>query len=106
MLALFKNERPFVFFGVIAMVLALLSLGLAVPVMATFLETGQVPRLPTAVLSASVMLLAFLSMVCGMILDTVTRGRREMKRLAYLQIPAPLSRVPTDSPQVVPIAHR
>jgi glycosyltransferase involved in cell wall biosynthesis len=94
MLVLFKNERPLVFFGIIAIALALLSLGLAIPIFATFVETGLVPRFPTAILSASVMLLAFLSGVCGMILDTVTRGRREMKRLAYLQIPAPLARSP------------
>jgi glycosyltransferase involved in cell wall biosynthesis len=92
MLTLFKNERPMVFFGAGALLLALASVGLAVPVIITFLETGLVPRIPTAVLSASVMLLAFLSAVCGLILDTVTRGRREMKRLAYLQIPAPLAR--------------
>jgi len=89
MLMLFKNERPLVFFGLVATVLALVSLALAVPIFVTFAETGLVPRFPTAILSVSVMLLAFLSVVCGLILDTVTRGRREMKRLAYLQIPAP-----------------
>ena len=89
MLVLFKNERPVMFFGVVATLLALLSIGLSVPVFATYLETGLVPRFPTAILSASLMLLAFLSVVCGLVLDTVTRGRREMKRLAYLQIPAP-----------------
>jgi glycosyltransferase involved in cell wall biosynthesis len=89
MLTLFKNERPVMFFGLVALALGLVSLGLAVPVVATYLETGLVPRFPTAILSASIMLLAFLSVVCGLILDTVTRGRRELKRLAYLQIPAP-----------------
>jgi glycosyltransferase involved in cell wall biosynthesis len=87
MLILLKNERPSFFFSVLALLLAALSVGLAIPVVITFLETGLVPRLPTAVLSASIMLLAFLSIACGLILDTVTRGRREMKRLAYLQVP-------------------
>jgi glycosyltransferase involved in cell wall biosynthesis len=89
MLTLFKNERPVAFFGIAAVVLALTSIGLSIPVIITYLETGLVPRFPTAILSASIMLLAFLSMVCGLVLDTVTRGRREMKRLAYLQIEAP-----------------
>ena len=91
MLLLFKNERPVLFFGLVALALGLLSLGLMIPVVVTYWETGLVPRFPTAILSASIMLLAFLSVACGLILDTVTRGRREMKRLAYLQIPAPAS---------------
>jgi glycosyltransferase involved in cell wall biosynthesis len=89
MLALFKNERPVAFFGLASIVLAVISIGLSVPVVITYLETGLVPRFPTAILSSAIMLLAFLSIVCGLILDTVTRGRREMKRLAYLQVPAP-----------------
>lgn len=93
MVALFKNERPFAFFGIAAVALAIVSVGLAIPIFVTFVETGLVPRLPTAVLSASIMLLAFLSAVCGLVLDTVTRGRRELKRLAYLQISAPSERV-------------
>jgi glycosyltransferase involved in cell wall biosynthesis len=88
-LTLLKNERPFLFFGILAVILALVSLTLAIPLAITYLETGLVPRLPTAVLSASIMLLSFLSLVCGLILDTVTRGRRETKRLAYLQAAAP-----------------
>ena len=88
-LMLLKNERPFLFFGILALILALTSVGLAVPLAITYLEIGLVPRLPTAVLSASIMLLSFLSLVCGLILDTVTRGRRETKRLAYLQTPGP-----------------
>ena len=91
MLILLKNERPAFFFGILALLLALTSVGLAVPLVTTYFETGLVPRLPTAILSASIMLLAFLSMVCGLVLDTVTRGRREMKRLAYLEIAAPAS---------------
>jgi hypothetical protein len=88
-LTLLKNERPLLFFGILAVILALTSLTLAVPLAITYLETGLVPRLPTAVLSASIMLLCFLSLVCGLVLDTVTRGRRETKRLAYLQSAAP-----------------
>jgi glycosyltransferase involved in cell wall biosynthesis len=89
MLTLFKNERPFAFFSLAAAALALTSIGLAIPIIITYFETGLVPRFPTAILSASIMLLASLSLVCGMILDTVTRGRRELKRLAYLQAAAP-----------------
>ena len=89
MLVLFKNERPLLFFGLASVLLTLLSIGLAIPIVITFLETGLVPRFPTAILAASIMLLAFLSLVCGLVLDTVTRGRRETKRLAYLGTPAP-----------------
>jgi len=85
---LFKNERPLFFFTIIFGLLALLSLGLSFPLLLTYLETGLVPRLPTAVLAASTMLLAFLALTCGLILDTVTHGRRELKRLAYLTVPS------------------
>jgi glycosyltransferase involved in cell wall biosynthesis len=84
---LFKDERPMIFFSAAFAVLAALSLALAAPVIAAYFETGQVARLPTAVLSTGIMLLAFLSLACGFILDTVTHGRRELKRLAYLAIP-------------------
>ncbi len=86
---LFRIERPLQFFGLIGAVLALVSIGLAVPVARTYLATGLVPRLPTAVLVTGLMLLASLSFVSGLILDTVTRGRQEMKRLAYLSHRAP-----------------
>ena len=86
---LIKEERPLSFFGWMAGFLVLVSLGFAAPVIATYLESGLVPRLPTAVLSAAIMLLAFLSMTCGLILDTVTRGRKENKRMAYLAAGAP-----------------
>jgi glycosyltransferase involved in cell wall biosynthesis len=84
---LFKHERPMLFFSAIAGVLALLSLALGFPVIEGYIETGLVPRLPTAVLATGIMLLATLSLVTGLILDTVTRGRRELKALAYLAIP-------------------
>ena len=83
---LFKNERPLAFFGLIFALFALLSIGLSVPLVVTYVETGLVPRIPTAVLAVGTMLIGFLSMTCGLILDTVTHGRREIKRLAYLTI--------------------
>ncbi|HZO23259.1 MAG TPA: glycosyltransferase family 2 protein [Steroidobacteraceae bacterium] len=86
-LILMKQEKPLSFFGLVGALLALLSAGLAIPVVHTYLSTGLVPRLPTAVLSMGIMLLAFLSFFCGLILETVTRGRVEAKRLHYLSIP-------------------
>ncbi len=86
---LFRTERPLQFFGLIGAVLALVSIALGVPVVRTYFATGLVPRLPTAVLVTGLILLASLSFVSGLILDTVTRGRREMKRLAYLSHRAP-----------------
>ena len=86
-LSLFKEERPLAFFSIIAGVLALLALILVYPVFITYIETGLVPRFPTAILSTGLMILASLSLTCGFVLDTVTHGRREMKRLFYLSIP-------------------
>jgi len=86
---LFKEERPLAFFTILFALLASLSVILAVPLFITYLETGLVPRFPTAILVTGTMLLAFLSLVCGLILDTVTHGRRELKRLSYLAIAAP-----------------
>ncbi len=86
-LILVKEERPMAFFSAIFAILTTISILLAWPVVTTFMHTGLVPRLPTAVLATGTMLLAFLSLACGVILDTVTRGRREMKRMRYLEIP-------------------
>ena len=86
---LYRAERPLTFFTGIGLVLALASIGLAVPVVVTFLETGLVPRLPTAILTMGLMMLASLSAAVGLVLDTVTRGRREVKLLAYLAHRAP-----------------
>jgi hypothetical protein len=86
-LVLVKEERPLPFFGMIALVLMLGSVALATPLVLEYMDTGLVPRLPTAVLSTGMMLLGFLSLACGLILDTVTRGRRELKRLFYLSLP-------------------
>ena len=88
-LRIFRSEQPLTFFFTICFALAVVSIALAVPIFVTYVETGLVPRLPTAVLSTGLMLLAFLSLACGLILDTVTRARREFKRLAYLQQRAP-----------------
>ncbi len=89
MLTLFKNERPLAFFSWMTLLLALLAVGLSIPVFVTYFETGLVPRFPTAILSSTMMLLAFLSLAVGLVLDTVTRGRREVKRLMYLALPSP-----------------
>jgi heme/copper-type cytochrome/quinol oxidase subunit 3 len=86
---LFKEARPFLFFGIIFLLLAAFSILLGIPVVEDFFQTGLVPRFPTAILAASTMLLAFLSLTCGMILDSVARGRRETKRMVYLSYPAP-----------------
>jgi glycosyltransferase involved in cell wall biosynthesis len=84
-----KEERPLAFFSTIFVFLAALSVFLSVPIVITYMNTGLVPRLPTAVLATGTMLLGFLSLVCGLVLDTVTLGRREAKRMRYLDIPAP-----------------
>lgn len=86
---LYVSERPLAFFGFCGIALAVTSILLSIPVFAEYMRVGLVPRLPTAVLSASMMSCALLSFVCGLVLDNVTRGRHETKRLAYLNIPAP-----------------
>ncbi|MFI4906675.1 MAG: glycosyltransferase [Steroidobacterales bacterium] len=81
---LVKEERPLQFFSTGFCVLAASSIALGIPVVTQYFATGLVGRLPTAVLATGLMILAFLSLMCGLILDTVTRGRRELKRLLYL----------------------
>lgn len=81
---LIKQERPLLFFCVIGAVLALSGILLGLPVVTDFMRTGQVPRLPTAVLATGCEILAALSLVCGLILDSVAVGRLEVKRLGYL----------------------
>jgi glycosyltransferase involved in cell wall biosynthesis len=88
-LHLFRIERPVLFYGGFAALLAIVALVLAAPLVVTFVETHKVPRFPTAILATGLMIVAFLSFGVGLILDTVVRGRREMRRLAYLALPAP-----------------
>jgi len=88
-LNLYRAERPLAFFSGIGLALAIVSIGFAIPIFVTYLETGLVPRLPTAILSMGLMMLAALSAAVGLVLDTVTRGRRETKLLAYLAQRAP-----------------
>jgi glycosyltransferase involved in cell wall biosynthesis len=88
---LYVSERPLVFFGVCSLILASVSSLLFVPILMEYLRAGMVPRLPTAVLSASLMISSLLSLACGLILDNVSTGRLEIKRLVYLSIPAPNS---------------
>jgi glycosyltransferase involved in cell wall biosynthesis len=84
---LVKLEKPLAFFSIGFVLCVLLALVLAAPLAVTYMQTGLVPRVPTAILSSGLVLLGFLSLACGLILDTVTKGRLEAKRLAYLQIP-------------------
>jgi glycosyltransferase involved in cell wall biosynthesis len=86
---LFKAEKPLLFFSLGFFACAILSVLLAIPLFETYFRTGLVPRLPTALLCAALMLLGGILLVCGIVLDTVTRGRAEAKRFAYLAIPAP-----------------
>jgi len=86
---LVREERPLVFFATIAFLFAAVAALIGAPVVSEYLHTGLVPRLPTAVLATGLMVIAFLSLTCGLILDTVTRGRWEAKRMAYLAIPGP-----------------
>jgi glycosyltransferase involved in cell wall biosynthesis len=88
-LKLYRAERPLSLFGAFGLALAIMAVGLAIPIFITYVQEGLVPRLPTAVLSTGLMLLAFLAIACGLILDTVTRGRREAKLIAYLALRAP-----------------
>jgi glycosyltransferase involved in cell wall biosynthesis len=88
-LKLYRSERPLRFFSSIGIALAIMSFGFATPVVVHFIEYGNVPRLPTAILAMGMMLAAFVAIAAGLILDTVTRGRREVKLLAYLEQRAP-----------------
>jgi glycosyltransferase involved in cell wall biosynthesis len=88
-LRIYRSERPLRLFVSFGIAVAAIAIGLAIPIVLTYLETGTVPRFPTAILSTGLMLGALLSFACGLILDTVTRGRREAKLLAYLRHPAP-----------------
>src|SRR3954451_12041101 len=82
---IYRAERPLRFFSAIAVALAFVAIGLAIPIVITFLQQGYVPRFPTAILATGLMLAALLSFASELVLDTVTRGRREIKLLAYLR---------------------
>ncbi len=93
-LKLVKEERPLQFFGVAGMVLLAGGIALGLPVVIEFFQIGLVPRLPTAVLATGLVLLSFLSFAAGLILDSVARGRKELKRLVYLGFPPPGAQLP------------
>jgi glycosyltransferase involved in cell wall biosynthesis len=86
---IYRSERPLPFFSAIGAALAIVAVGLAIPIFITFVQQGNVPRFPTAILATGLMLAALLSFASGLVLDTVTRGRREIKLLAYLRYNAP-----------------
>jgi hypothetical protein len=88
-LTLYRIERPVLFFGLVGGLLSLLALILAIPLLVTYVHTGLVPRMPTAILVTGIVIVAVLCFFAGLILDTVTRGRREVRRLAYLSLDGP-----------------
>lgn len=88
-IALYRVERPVLFFGVIGALLIAIAMALAVPLVITYVHTGLVPRQPTAILVTGITIVAVLCFFAGLILDTVTRGRSEIRRLAYLSLAAP-----------------
>lgn len=97
---LVQRERPLPFYGTIGAALSALSVGLAIPIFIEFIETSMVPRFPTAILCAAIMLVAFLAFTAGLILDTVTHHRRETRMLEYLRIPSLVSRRGARAPMV------
>ena len=86
---LYRVERPVLFYGSIGALLVVAAIVLAEPLVETYLQTGLVPRFPTAILVTGMVIVAVLCIFAGLILDTVTRGRREVRRLAYLSLNAP-----------------
>jgi glycosyltransferase involved in cell wall biosynthesis len=86
---LYRVERPVLFYGSIGALLVIAAIILAIPLVETYLQTGLVPRFPTAILVTGMVIVAVLCFFAGLILDTVTRGRREVRRLAYLSLSAP-----------------
>ena len=86
---LYRIERPVLFYGAIGALLVALAFILSIPLLVTYMHTGLVPRLPTAILVTGIIIVAVLCFFAGLILDTVTRGRREVRRLSYLSLEAP-----------------
>ena len=99
-LTLYRIERPLLFFGSIGLALGAAAVILAAPLVLTYMETRLVPRFPTAILATGLVILAALCFFAGLILDTVVRGRREVRRLAYLAYPAPGLELPPPSADV------
>jgi glycosyltransferase involved in cell wall biosynthesis len=91
---LFRTERPQLFYSLIGIVLLVTAILIAVPVVVTYVETGLVPRFPTAILATGIAISGLLCFACGLILDTVTQGRREAKMLAYMAASRPQDRLP------------
>lgn len=85
---LYKELRPLRFFGAIGIALLIAALGLGIPLLATYLDTGLVPRFPTAILAMGIGQLGFLSAACGLVLEAIAQGRREAKRMRYLDLQA------------------
>jgi hypothetical protein len=86
---LYRMERPVLFYGSIGAILVIAAILLAIPLVQTYVRTGLVPRFPTAILATGLVIVAVLCFFAGLILDTVTRGRREVRRLAYLSLSSP-----------------
>ena len=84
---LYRIEKPLLFFGALAGLFAAIAVVLSIPLAITYAETGLVPRFPTAIVATGLIVIAFLNLFAGLILDTVVRGRREVRRLAYLAVP-------------------
>jgi glycosyltransferase involved in cell wall biosynthesis len=101
-IVLVKEEKPLQFFSLAGFVLLVIGLALGIPVVIDFLRTGTVARFPTAILATGIVLLSFLSAVCGLVLDSVARGRKEIKRLAYLGIPLPPQTSPAAAGESLP----
>lgn len=85
---LYKELNPFRFFGAIAFALIAAALALGLPIVHTYLQTGLVPRLPSAVLASGIMQLGFMSLGCGLVVESISQGRREAKRMRYLDLQA------------------
>src|SRR5947207_9106664 len=93
---LMRNERPLLFFTWIGFFLTLVAVILGIPVIKTYIDTGLVPRFPTAILCTGLIVMAFIAIATGLILDLISHVRRETKRLAYLTYPAPRSTLKRD----------
>ncbi len=88
-LTLFKEQKPFQFYGIFFLLFSFTSIILSIPIFSTWIDTGLVPRFPTAILSTGIMILAFVTLSAGVILDSVSRARLDEKRLRYLAFSSP-----------------